>query len=388
MFLADQITLDSRTVRETRDGYLVAEARVARTGIQTYTAGELGLTDRAASDVIRVYRSPEEVFDKASMESFTWRPVTMDHPSQMVTADSWKAVSVGMTGDRAKREVADDGEYLVVPLTLMDRKAIDEYHAGKRQLSNGYQCELDHTPGTVPASDRFHAGQAFDARQVGMRGNHTAFCDAARGGSKLAFGDALPVDAARSLFQSMLDSQGDQAVSTKKITRDAFEIEVTDAAERYIVKLEGQIADAVKAKDAADAEVVKLKAEAVAKDAEIVKLKADVAAAAITPAKLRDAGKAYALVVSKAKALGVTVGDDDDQAAIMRKVVDASMKDVKDEHLQVAFDALTKDVKAEDGDDLRGVIRGAHAPTTPDKVVLDAYSQMVEDLKSPNKKAA
>lgn len=352
MLLADQITVDAASVRETRDGYLVAEARIARTGIQTYTAAEMGLTDRNPSDVIRVYRPPETVFDTASMESATWRPLTNDHPSGSVTADSWKSVAVGMTGDRAKRQVAADGEYLVVPLTMMDRKAIEDWRGGKRELSCGYSCHVDMKSGTTPK------GEAYDAIQTDVRHNHVALCDHARGGSKLTFGDShqLSADEARRILG--LD-KGDPTVNLKTITFDGLQVaDVSPAAEAVINKLQGQLTDGAKKLTDAEAEVVKLKAEAVAKDAEIAKLKDEAAKNKITPEVLRDAGKAYATVVAKAKALGVTVGDNDDTAKIMRAVVDTKMKDVKDEHLQVAFDGLTADIKVDDAqpDPLRQVL--------------------------------
>lgn len=87
--------------RRTADGYLVADARVARTGIQTYAGfevdpdGSLGLRDKAT---VRVYRPDDEVFADAAMRSYAYRPVTNDHPSEAVTADNWRDVSVGQTG--------------------------------------------------------------------------------------------------------------------------------------------------------------------------------------------------------------------------------------------------------------------------------------------------
>ena len=56
MLLTDHIALDAKTpgVKFTQEGFLVAEPRVARTGIQEYTAAELGLRDRAPGEVIKV----------------------------------------------------------------------------------------------------------------------------------------------------------------------------------------------------------------------------------------------------------------------------------------------------------------------------------------------
>ena len=53
-------------IRQTSDGYLVAEARVARTGIQEYSRRELGM---GGDGVVRVYRPESEVFAEDAMTS-------------------------------------------------------------------------------------------------------------------------------------------------------------------------------------------------------------------------------------------------------------------------------------------------------------------------------
>lgn len=117
------------------------------------------------------------------------------------------------------------------------------------------------------------------------------------------------------------------------------------------------IATILAARDAANTKVTAAEAKAVAdaativaKDAEIAKLTADVAAAKLTPQQMRDAGKAYALVCAKAKASGVTVTDAMDEDAIMKAVVDKAMPGnaYAGDHVRIAFDTLTKDVKVED----------------------------------------
>ncbi|KGM30246.1 DUF2213 domain-containing protein, partial [Inquilinus limosus] len=165
MLITDTVTLvgDRRT---TQDGYLVAAARISRTGIQTYSGAEMGRTGLSS---VRVWRPEEEVFAADALASMAHRPVTIDHPAEAVTSANWKAFSVGQVGG----EVARDGDYVRVPLVLMDRAAIDAVTAGKRQLSVGYTAEIDWTPGTTPA------GEPYDAVQRRIRANHLAVVDAA-----------------------------------------------------------------------------------------------------------------------------------------------------------------------------------------------------------------
>ncbi|MGO4129885.1 DUF2213 domain-containing protein, partial [Inquilinus sp. YAF38] len=217
MLITDTVTLvgDRRT---TQDGYLVAAARIARTGVQTYSGAEMGRTDLAA---VRVWRPEEEVFAADALASMAHRPVTLDHPVEPVTAANWKAHSVGQVGG----EVARDGDYIRVPLVLMDRAAVDAVIAGKRQLSVGYAAEIDWTPGTTPA------GEAYDAVQRRIRANHLAVVDAARAGPACRIGDAwtavaapvapaAPVDEVAALRAVIEARDGEIAALTARL-RDA-----------------------------------------------------------------------------------------------------------------------------------------------------------------------
>jgi hypothetical protein len=107
---------DAVTVAGTRrrdDGYLVADARIARTGIQTYHGSEVGKPNMAA---VRVYRPGSEVFSEDTLKSAAHRPVTNDHPEEHVTSKNWKDYAVGQTGD----EVTGEGIFIRVPLMVSD----------------------------------------------------------------------------------------------------------------------------------------------------------------------------------------------------------------------------------------------------------------------------
>lgn len=193
--LVDFLSIDDAKagVKKTKDGYLVANPRIARHGIQLYRGSELGIKDKA---VVRVWRPEEEVFSKDAVASLTHRPLTNDHPPVPVTAENWKKYATGQFGDEAMK----DGDFLRVPMVMMDSAAIADYDAGKRQLSVGYSCDLVIESGTVP--DGAYKGQAYDAIQRGIRGNHIAQCKAARGGERLAIGDAGADDFGKSVVDA------------------------------------------------------------------------------------------------------------------------------------------------------------------------------------------
>ena len=252
--LFDRLTLDG--VRKTADGYLAADARVARTGIQVYTGAEVdpdnehGLRDRAE---VRVYRSADEVFSREAINTYAHRPITNDHPSGAVDASNWKQLAVGMTGG----DVVRDGEFVRVPLVLMDADAIAAVENGKRQLSMGYTTILKFDSGTTPE------GEAYDAVQTQLRMNHLAVCQLARGGDKLKIGDT---------------TKRESFMTTRTIIVDGLPVDVTDKdaaiVTRALERSGKELTDAQKA--LADATVAHAK-EMAAKDAELAKKDAEIA---------------------------------------------------------------------------------------------------------------
>jgi len=91
-----------------------------------------------------------------------------------------KALSVGEVSTAAKQ----DGQLVMLPLILKDAAAIKAMVSGKRELSAGYVCELDWTPGLTAD------GEAYDAQQRSIKINHLALVDRARAGSQARIGDA------------------------------------------------------------------------------------------------------------------------------------------------------------------------------------------------------
>jgi hypothetical protein len=179
----------------TDEGFLKVPGRVARTGIQQYLASELGLTDREPSDIINVYRPPEEVFNTDSLASYDNKDVTDDHPGDMVTADSFKSVSVGHAISGGRQE----GDFVVVDLLIKDSKAIKAVQGGKVELSAGYSAEYEHSPG------RTEDGQEFEFIQRDIRINHVALVDRARAGREARLYDEDP-SGRKQMIKVTLDS--------------------------------------------------------------------------------------------------------------------------------------------------------------------------------------
>ena len=346
MYFADALTLD--TGRPVTGGFMAYRAKAARVGHYEYTGRDVdpdnkyGFRDQA---IVKVARYSEDVHDATSAHSFIGKPITDDHPRDAVTRDNWRDHARG-TVMGAKWE---EGGYLAFDLMLTDGTAIDKVAAGKRELSNGYSCDLVH--GDFTAAD----GVACQFKQTNIRGNHVALVDKGRAGPECAIRDAAQcVSASASFLDSLpnLTTDGDRPVKTILVDGLTVDMANADTAIATVTTLR-DARDAAKAALAtAEAKAVTDAAAIVTKDAEIAKLTADKAAleaAKPTPAQLRDAAKAYGIVVAKGKAAGITVTDAMGEDEIKRAVVDKMMpgNTYTADHIGIAFDALTKDAKVD-----------------------------------------
>jgi len=298
--------------RITKDGYLVAYAKVARTGVQEYLGSELG----SDKEIVRVMRPESEVFAKDSLSSYSGKPMTNDHPSEPVTAETWKRDAIGAIGE----EVMRDGDYIRVPLIMMDAAAIEDYKAGKRELSMGYEADIEFVD---------HAD--YDAIQKNIRINHIALVEKGRaGGAKI--GDA---GGQKTNGQSQKTEVNPM---TKKVKFGDVTIEVSEQAAEAIEALTEQLKTAKEeAKASADAKDKEL-AE---RDGEIEKLKgnsmtADKLDAAIAErvAIIADAKKIADLDYSKKSPADIR------RAAVAAVIGDDKLKDKSDAYVEARFDVL------------------------------------------------
>ncbi|MCF3934338.1 DUF2213 domain-containing protein [Acuticoccus sp. M5D2P5] len=336
MQFTDAVTVSGARRRD--DGYLVVDARVARTGIQTYAGLEV---DKPDVPLVRVYRPEDEVFSREAMASFAHRPITNDHPAEPVSANNWKALAKGYSAD----EIARDGMFLRVPLMVADAATIAEIESGKRELSAGYTAVLDWMSGTTPD------GEVYDAVQRRIRANHIAVVHQARGGAELRIGDA---DSKAWGASPVHDAATEDSMSLRKIMVDGLQVEVTDAGAQAIEKLTGERDDARKSlSDAEAAHIASVKA----KDEEIGTLKAEVQKAqdaAPTPADLdRMVADRVALVTTAKNVVADVKHEGLTDAEIRKAVVAAKLGDeivdgASDDMVAGMFKAVAADAKPVD----------------------------------------
>lgn len=165
----------------TDEGFLRVPGHVARTGIQEYLARELGL-DGDPNRIIRVYRSPEEVFDEASLSTYEAADVTNNHPKELVSADTYRQVVAGVVRGPGRA----DGDFVLCDLIVKDKKTIADIQSGKCELSAGYTAVYE------PLSGKTEDGQEYDYVQREIRINHVAVVDRARAGANARVFDHNP----------------------------------------------------------------------------------------------------------------------------------------------------------------------------------------------------
>lgn len=162
---------------ETGEGFLICKnVPIARIGSQDYAGHELGLTGQDANQIYRAVRTPEEVFSDAAMASFEGKPVTNDHPPDLIGPDDVSMYEKGHAQNVRKGSGRWEG-FLLADLHIHSRDLIDAIRAGKREISCGYECEYeDNGDGT------------FTQRNI--RGNHIAVVDKGRAGKQAAILDS------------------------------------------------------------------------------------------------------------------------------------------------------------------------------------------------------
>jgi hypothetical protein len=366
-----------------------AYPRIARTGIQVYKGKECGKEDM---DLVAVYRPEDEVFAKDAVHSYTHLPVTNNHPGTLVDAKNWSQFAKGDTGD----EVLRDGTSVRVPMMLRDHDTIKDFKDGKNQLSVGYTCDLDWTPGTT--SD----GEKFDAVQRNIKANHLAVVAAARGGPTLRIGDTADI----------ID-KGDIEMTAilKNVVIDGVQVEMSDTAAQVVQRALSQqqtkldefkkkAAEAEEEEEEKKGEDAKKDAAIKAKDAKIATLEQQLkdSEARWSPANLDLEVKRRGAVVDKARALlgknlivdNRTVGDIRKQVVEFRLGAVANGWD--DNQISSSFDTLTTEVRS------GGTVRDAATAFSRPHFVRDqdskqtAYDEYDRDManawKGPNQQRA
>ena len=160
------IRLDSQPLNQTfftAEGYLMDRPILTSTGIFEYANPD--------GSVRRELRLPEEVFDSDSLKSYRGKPIIVTHDAGLITKDNVAENTVGTILSEGYRS----GEDVRAEIVIHDADVLKD--SGYRELSLGYNLDLDETPGV-------YNGEPYDAIQRNIRINHLALVNEARAGEQ------------------------------------------------------------------------------------------------------------------------------------------------------------------------------------------------------------
>lgn len=161
---------------ETVEGFLICRnVPIARTGEMDYLESELK-EDGDSSKMVKVYRSPEEVFSESALSSFEGKPVTDEHPPELLTPDNYVQYARGHAQNIRKGEGDWEG-HVIADLHIQDEELIRAIQGGKREISCGYECSY------IENEDGIYS-------QHDIRGNHIAVVTRGRAGKHVAILDS------------------------------------------------------------------------------------------------------------------------------------------------------------------------------------------------------
>lgn len=268
----DKVTQDAQT------GFIhITDVPIARVGVFPYL--------KADNSVEMEAKLPTELLSDSTVSSADSKPVTNDHPTELVNQRNASKYMKGFTADNAHV----DNDTLKVDMTITDADLISEINKGKQELSIGFETEI------MPKKGEYK-GVAYDSVQRNIQINHVAVVEHGRAGHSVR----LIGDTAEMIEQQDVQKKGKQ-METTKVRLDGADVTVATADADKIIKLDADNSD--KTKKIADLEEeikekqkeldeLKGKSDADKKNADKAQAKADAAEKELADLKEKYSGDA------------------------------------------------------------------------------------------------
>ena len=179
----------------TDEGYLVDKPVLTSVGIFEYRNRDGSLR--------RELRLPEEVFDEESLKSFKGKPIIVTHDAGLIDKSNVHDETIGTILSNGYKS----GDDVRAEIIIHDTDEMKD--SGLKELSLGYNLELDETPG------EWH-GEHYDAIQRNIRVNHLALVREARAGERAR----LNIDGRDSETNILQGGKSDMRKNLKKVRRN------------------------------------------------------------------------------------------------------------------------------------------------------------------------
>jgi len=217
--------IQSNRIEDFNGWFEVKENPLTKVGVFPYHGRQIDAS-LEPDTIYHVYRPAEELQDPETLASFKLVPWIDEHvmlgsPSEGLTPAETKGVQ-GVVGE----EVFFDGEYLKANIKVFSDKLAKLIESGKKELSIGYRCLYEMTPGV-------YNGERYDAIQRKIRGNHLALVDQGRAGPDVAVLDH---------FKIALDAKEFQKMEKEEVKEMDNEEVSLEACHKMIMELKAEVA--------------------------------------------------------------------------------------------------------------------------------------------------
>ena len=205
----DKVTQDAQT------GFIhITDVPIAHLGVFPYLKADNSIEMEA--------KLPDELLSDSTVSSADNKPVTNDHPTELVNKQNASKYMKGFTADNAHV----DNDTLKVDMTITDADLISEINKGKQELSIGFETEI------VPEKGEYK-GVAYDSVQRNIQINHVAVVEHGRAGHSVR----LIGDSAEMVEQDNVHKKG-QIMETTKVRLNDADVTVATGDADKIIKLD------------------------------------------------------------------------------------------------------------------------------------------------------
>lgn len=262
-------------------GFLYAKnVPIARTGVFPYLKSDGAVSWEA--------KLPSELLADSTVESANGKPVTNDHPDELVTKDNAGKYMKGVTMSNANT----DGDTIRVDMTITDSDLIKAIQGGKQELSIGFRTDVE------PVSGEYD-GMHYDSIQKSIEINHVAVVDRGRAGHNIRItGDsaAMVED-----YVPQTGKKGPEMADYTKVYLGDSSVTVLDADAEKVTKANQDLQSATSANADKGKQIADLKKQIADLEAQLADLQSDKEDAEKAKAEADSANKAIAELQEKLK---------------------------------------------------------------------------------------
>lgn len=231
------------------NGYVEIKGNpISKVGVFPYLGSEIGAPE--PDRIYSVYRPESELSDPECIDSFRLMPLVDEHSmlgseDQGLTPAEKKGVQ-GVIGE----DVYFDAPYLRGNIKIYSEAAKGLVSSNaKRELSPGYRCIYDFTPGAFD-------GEQYDAVQRTIRANHLALVEEGRTGPDVAVLDHMrfALDS-NQLKEAVMADENTKVTDGLEELKEALQALTPDQLEALMMELKPAAAEEVEDEEVEDEEV-------------------------------------------------------------------------------------------------------------------------------------